>query len=112
MRNEIVLMLSGCSSSCEIPCHWEKSNVRKEPSSIDSTACAWPWKSKVSARRAVQTLTACQRRLSTSTCWFSSELIRLSHATQTVVQCQRGQQRIDGSLARFAQALVVNASSL
>ena len=39
------------------------------------TTWAWPWKSSVSARRAVQTLTACQSRFNTKTCWFNADFM-------------------------------------
>jgi hypothetical protein len=40
-----------------------------------NTTWACPSKSSVRARRAVQTLTACHNRFSTSTCWLRKELI-------------------------------------
>ena len=72
--NDTVRMLSGCGSCCEKLCHCQKSKVRKSPSSFHTT-WAWPSNSRVNARRTVHTLTACQRRFNTSTCWFKYELI-------------------------------------
>src|ERR1039458_5064145 len=75
MRKDTVRTDSGCGSCRERSCHSLKLKVWKEPSLRLSTTWAWPWNNSVSARRAVQILTACQRRLSTSTCWLSTELI-------------------------------------
>src|ERR1035438_8978096 len=75
MRKDTVCTDSGCGSCRERSCHSLKLKVWKEPSLRLSTTWAWPWNNSVSARRAVQILTACQRRLSTSTCWLSTELI-------------------------------------
>src|SRR3989304_5075364 len=77
IRNDTVRTNSLFGSGPEKCCHSEKLNVWNEPSVRLSTTWACPWNSKVSARRAEQTFTACHRRLSTSTCWLSIVTIRM-----------------------------------
>src|SRR5437867_8791719 len=78
MRNETVRTDSACGSCCDKSCHSLKFKVWNEPSLRLSTAWAWPMNNSDSARRAVQMFTACQSRLSTSTCWLSTELISVT----------------------------------
>src|SRR6185369_6368226 len=75
MRKEMALMESSYGPLAETSRHSSKLKVQNEPSEFSVTTCAWPWKRRVSARRAVQTLTACQSRFRTKTCWLSADFM-------------------------------------